>query len=72
MADTADDAQALDERVRHACIAHVRAQVQSEGADDCIDCGDPLNAERRAAMPSACRCVACQELFERRVRLGRP
>ncbi|MGB0212214.1 TraR/DksA family transcriptional regulator [Algiphilus sp.] len=31
----------------------------------CVDCGDAIPAARLNAYPSAARCVACQEQFER-------
>lgn len=69
MADCCDAAQALDERIRAGMIAAARAQVQGEGADDCEDCGAPIGPARRAALPSATRCVDCQERRERRKEL---
>lgn len=33
---------------------------------DCIDCGDPIDPARLEAMPSACRCVVCQTITDRR------
>lgn len=66
MSDEADLAQRLDERQRAAAIAIVRAQTERDGADDCEDCGAPIAPERRAALPSATRCIGCQERFERR------
>lgn len=46
-------------------IARIRAGLNAEGADDCIDCGNPIPPARRAAMPSAERCIACQSHHER-------
>lgn len=66
MADDCDVAQALDERIRAGMIAAARAQIEGEGADECEDCGAPIGAARRAALPSATRCVDCQERRERR------
>ena len=66
MADDADRAQALDERIRAGRIAAVRARIDGDGADDCEDCGAPIMPARRAALPSATRCVDCQERRERR------
>ncbi len=66
MADDGDVAQALDERIRAGMIAAARAQIEGEGTDDCEDCGAPIGAARRAALPSASRCVDCQERRERR------
>ncbi|MEP9350586.1 TraR/DksA C4-type zinc finger protein [Xanthobacter sp. KR7-225] len=68
MSDEADLAQSIDERHRGAAIAHVRAQVEVPGTDDCEACGAPISPARRAALPSATRCIGCQERFERRRR----
>ena len=35
---------------------------------ECEDCGNPIPYPRLAAYPAARRCVACQELWERRER----
>lgn len=32
----------------------------------CVECGEMIDRERLAAMPTASRCHACQEAFERR------
>ncbi len=32
----------------------------------CVDCGDPIPEPRLEAMPTASRCVKCQEAHERR------
>ncbi len=52
-------------------IAGIRAQLSERrvaGADECVDCGGEIGAARRAALPSARRCIACQRAVER----GRP
>lgn len=44
-----------------------RAQSQIEngaGTTHCTDCGNPIAAERRAALPGARRCLACQVLHD--------
>lgn len=64
--DDAERAQALDERIRAGGVALARARIQGEGADECEDCGGVIAPQRRAAMPSAKRCVDCQERRERR------
>jgi phage/conjugal plasmid C-4 type zinc finger TraR family protein len=66
MSDEADQAQRIDERHRAAAIAFVRAQTQRDGFDECQDCGEVIEPTRRKALPSATRCVGCQEDFERR------
>ncbi|WP_346915386.1 TraR/DksA C4-type zinc finger protein [uncultured Roseibium sp.] len=35
-----------------------------QGADECVDCGDPIPEARRLALPSARRCAGCQTSFE--------
>lgn len=47
-----------------AAIAGIRATLQGEGDEDCEDCGEPIGARRRAALPSATRCIGCQSTFE--------
>lgn len=32
----------------------------------CVDCHDPIPAQRLAIKPNAVRCVECKELWERR------
>lgn len=53
---------------RAAAIARIRQELEGEGADDCVDCGCAIPPARRAALPSAERCVACQQRHERGVR----
>ena len=50
---------------RDEAIARIHAELSTPGAEDCIDCGQPIPARRRAAMPSAVRCIACQSHHER-------
>jgi len=47
------------------------AALDAPGADVCADCGEPIPAERREALPSAVRCVDCQEYNERTGRVFR-
>jgi len=51
---------------RDAAIARIRAGLHGEGSDDCIDCGCEIPPARRAALPSAERCVGCQSIHERK------
>lgn len=46
-------------------IARIRAELAEEGENVCIDCNEPIGAARKAALPSAERCIDCQELHER-------
>lgn len=48
-----------------AGVAKIRALLSAAGDEDCMDCGDPIGVERRMALPSATRCIQCQEALER-------
>ncbi len=65
MADIADRAQA-DERAHqlaalHAVRPQAGEQVYEAGVVVCCDCGEPIPGARLRILPTACRCVACQE-----------
>lgn len=70
MADDDDQAVVVSEAIvaqqTEAAIAEIRATLRGEGAEDCIECWEEIEAARRAAMPSAVRCVRCQDQYERR------
>lgn len=51
-------------RQQDVFVARIHSALQEPGADDCIDCEGPIGAKRRAAMPSARRCIGCQTKFE--------
>ncbi|MDB5432408.1 MAG: transcriptional regulator, TraR/DksA family [Caulobacter sp.] len=68
MTDVLDQAQQVEEAEREASIALAVAPLKGEGSADCGGCGDPIEALRRAAMPSARRCAECQAARERRAR----
>lgn len=42
-----------------------RAALDQPGATLCADCGEPIPEDRRKALPSAIRCVGCQEFAEK-------
>lgn len=56
------------ERERDAAIERARSSLKQAGADDCEDCDRPIGEARRRAMPSATRCIICQEAAEGRGR----
>ncbi|SOC41595.1 TraR/DksA family transcriptional regulator [Rhizobium subbaraonis] len=56
------------ERERDVAIARARSALKQPGADDCEDCERPIREARRRAMPSATRCISCQEAAESRGR----
>lgn len=52
------------EQEREAGIVAVRNALKTEGKVIC-SCGEEIEAERRAALPSATRCIDCQKRLER-------
>jgi RNA polymerase-binding transcription factor DksA len=58
-------AQVRAEQEAAAGIAAASAALTGAGANKCIDCTHEIGAARRTAMPSAERCITCQELFEK-------
>jgi phage/conjugal plasmid C-4 type zinc finger TraR family protein len=64
-------AEANVSRECESAIARIRAHLAEEGEDVCIDCDEPIGAARKAALPSAERCIDCQNLFERMLRGSR-
>lgn len=57
-------AQLRTEQEREAEIRRARAALQADGAEFCEECGRPIGAARRQAIPSATRCISCQEIAE--------
>ena len=50
----------IDDTVSDA-VARARADMPAgESAAECEDCGEPIAAKRRAALPGVRTCVACQ------------
>ena len=68
MADDADIACDLAQRDREGAVALLRQAAQGAGAEDCADCGAPIPAARRKAVPHATRCMPCQTRAEARER----
>jgi len=68
MTDTLDEAQEREIRATEMAIRSVTSRLAGDGADECEDCGHPIEPRRRAAMPSATTCIGCQQLRERRGR----
>lgn len=44
----------------------LEAQSLVEPAEECVDCGEEIPLQRRAAVRGVQRCTHCQEVFERR------
>lgn len=59
------------EQERDAGIAAASAALVGDGSDICVRCGEEIEPERLAALPSARRCVDCQSKLEREQSRGR-
>lgn len=68
--DCVDEAAFLADAERTEGVRRVQAGLATRGAAACIGCGDDIEPERRAALPSARRCIECQGRVERRHRAG--
>ncbi|PID48444.1 MAG: hypothetical protein CR991_11850 [Proteobacteria bacterium] len=75
MSDIADKAQAVCDmwlaielkamsQQLHVCDNPPPTPATGRGALDCVDCGDPIGAERLASCPHTQRCVECQGYYE--------
>lgn len=48
-------------------IARIRDRLPAgASAKDCQECGDPIPARRRQALPGVQRCVSCQTIEDQR------
>jgi len=61
-----EEAQALQEAERDRSVARIRQAMCQKGDKFCVDCGCEIGLARRAAMPSAIRCITCQTAHEAR------
>lgn len=69
--DAADVAQEIEAVYLGNRLAEQRrrAALDVPGAKVCADCAEPIPEARRRALPSAIRCVNCQEWVEQRARI---
>ncbi|WP_072281626.1 TraR/DksA C4-type zinc finger protein [Rappaport israeli] len=67
--DIIDRASETEEMTRNIAINKARQRQSLQGTTECIDCDEPIPAARRAANPSAQRCIDCQTDFERKRRV---
>lgn len=72
MADDADLAQDYSDLMINEGLMSVRSQFNSVGSIECEECGDIIPPQRRAAVPGARTCVACQEIVEHHRKVGVP
>ena len=66
MSDLADRAQ-REEAANLAmawAVHRARNTATTAGCPDCMDCGEPIPAERRQALPALC--IECQRMKERK------
>ena len=59
-----DDAQALHAAQELEQIRSARLRLEDHSYGLCIDCGDPIDLRRLAALPATPYCTACQEVHE--------
>jgi len=64
MADIADVADVLIDKVAEVQIAKVVARLAPSGVIDCRDCGYEIPIKRREVMPSAVHCIDCQGVHD--------
>lgn len=55
----------MDQMVEFAIARHRRLASATLGRQTCLDCGEPIPAQRLAHVPNACRCRDCQDRQER-------
>ena len=57
----------IDDSIKDA-VALARALIpKGESAEECEDCGEPVPAARRTAIPGVRTCVSCQSLRDAKV-----
>jgi phage/conjugal plasmid C-4 type zinc finger TraR family protein len=57
----------IDDSVKDAVSAARSRMPKGEGRAECEECGEPIPAARRQALPGARTCVACQSTRDRTV-----
>jgi phage/conjugal plasmid C-4 type zinc finger TraR family protein len=68
MPDAADEAAERIAAWNTQCLEQFRAAQAGPGRLTCEDCDTEIPERRRQQMPSATRCVKCQEIVEGRRR----
>ncbi|MBN9232754.1 MULTISPECIES: TraR/DksA C4-type zinc finger protein [Phyllobacteriaceae] len=53
------------EQERETGIRAAQAALAGHGSSTCVVCHEEIEPERRQALPSAKRCLACQQRLER-------
>ncbi len=57
----------IDDTIKDAVQAARLRMPEGEGAKECDDCGEPIPAARRKALPGVRTCVTCQSLRDKMV-----
>jgi phage/conjugal plasmid C-4 type zinc finger TraR family protein len=74
-ADRAKDLEMEHRRrsVEHELASHIEREppLMINGVRCCVDCQEPIPAERLAARPDSVRCLVCKEIKEKRGRMYR-
>lgn len=67
MTDLIDRANAQAQSFLDSQLTQIRqiTKQSPNDTDECIDCGEPIGAERKKILPYAVRCVGCQWQYER-------
>ncbi len=65
-----EQASKLEQSQREALIQTAHNALAQPGKADCEHCGAAIPVKRRLAVPSAIRCVRCQQNFEFQKGLG--
>ncbi|WP_434777676.1 TraR/DksA family transcriptional regulator [Neisseria sp. Ec49-e6-T10] len=69
--DISDQATMREEQFLHAALECALAQTShNQGPENCDECGEPIPAARRQALPSAVRCAECQQVYESKAKRG--
>jgi phage/conjugal plasmid C-4 type zinc finger TraR family protein len=56
----------IEDTVKDAVLAARARMPSGDSASDCDDCGEPIPAERRAALQGVRTCVSCQAERDRK------
>ena len=60
MADIIDTAAEIEELQRNNALSHHRLNHNAVSTEHCIECGDPIDERRRAAVVGCQTCASCQ------------
>lgn len=66
MNDIVDRAQLEEQAWLNEQVRQARVKTQANTDDECVDCGRAIGAKRKQYVPSATRCIVCQNKLEKR------